>query len=50
MLSTVRKGFMILGREHWEQVIELTIPLLLKFKYKTDAFCDAVIDLSLLDY
>ena len=50
MLSIVRRGFLFHQTQHWEQVVELILPLMLKFKYRTDIFYEAYIDLTLLGF
>ena len=50
MLGIVRRGFLVLSAEHWEQVVTLICPLMQKFRYKTDLLFDAFINITLLGY
>ena len=50
MLSIVKRGYLLLGKQHWHLVIELIYPLMIKFKYKTELFLDNFVNMTLLGY
>lgn len=50
MLNVVRRGFLTLSSEHWDQVVSLILPLMQKFRYKTDLFFNSLIDVTLLGF
>ena len=50
ILGVVRRGFLLRYVGHWQLLVELILPLMAKFKYKTELFIDAFVNLTLLGY